>query len=147
MSNYCSAYATLSFSNLEFNLVGDNYVSQDITVTTNVAVDYEVSGIATLEKNNNTFKVIVPKNQVTEVSNITVKVKTSSPSIIVYSPNLEDNSDEFQDLAMLTTVSKDLTSISGTIIPKGKITINKIDNNNVPLSGAKIVIKGKILLF
>lgn len=150
-NNYLNAVSTLNEARLDFKLNGDNYESQSVTVGSTApisSITYNVTSTnssltPTVQRNdaNNSFKVIIPKNQIDNIATLAtikvdVTVNISSPSIKIYT---YDSS--HQDLAMLTTTSKNLTNTISGEVGKPKLIINKVDDKSQPVSDAKIKIE------
>lgn len=136
-----SVNITLSSTSLTFTLNGSNYESNSITVS---GVDsYNVTtNVGSVSKTGNSFKVVVPASALNANTTVTATV-TSSKSL--NQARNYDCGEGYQTLTPLTldTVIKTASkALSGTIIPKAKIIINKVDSENKPLSGAKIQITG-----
>ena len=148
-SEYKSVTATTSQTKLTFTLNGNNYESNSITVSGGDS--YSVStNIGTATISGNSFKVTVPASLITATSEVKATVTVSK------AVDQARNYDCGTGILRVTpyayeTVSKIATkTVSGTITfnqepsetSTGKITINKVDGNNVQLSGATIKITG-----
>lgn len=136
-----SVNITLSATSLTLTLNGSNYESNSITVS---GVDsYSVTtNVGTVSKSGNSFNVVVPVSAINANTTVTATV-TSSKSL--NQARNYDCGEGYQTLTPLTldTVTKTASkALSGTITPKAKITINKVDSENKPLSGAKIQVTG-----
>ena len=135
---------SLSETKLSFTLNGDNYESNEITVTSNS--DWGITNnIGEIRRNGNTFKVVVPSNSIEEETTINVEIEANKTIVQARNYNCGTN---YQTLTPVLLDNKIITKnvkISGTITPepkKGSININKFDGNNKYLAGAKIKITG-----
>lgn len=136
-----SVNITLSTSTLTFTLNGSNYESNSVTVS-GVDSYNATTNVGSVSKSGNSFKVVVP---VSSLNANTIVTATVTSSKTLNQARNYDCGDGYQTLTPLTldTVTKsDSESLSGTITPKAKIIINKVDSENKPLSGAKIQVTG-----
>lgn len=136
-----SVNITLSTSTLTFTLNGSNYESNSVTVS-GVDSYNATTNVGSVSKSGNSFKVVVP---VSSLNASTIVTATVTSSKTLNQARNYDCGDGYQALTPFTldTVTKsDSESLSGTITPKAKIIINKVDGENKPLSGAKIQVTG-----
>ena len=147
-NNYSAGSASLSATNLTFTRNGDKYVSNEISVTKNEAygvVKYSISSSrGQVVENGNSFHIEIAANEITTKTDVSVTI--SPTKYIEIAQGYKPSNDKYQAItpAITETTSFALTSssISGTITPLGKLTINKVDGDNKPLSGAKIKVTG-----
>lgn len=132
---------TLSSTSLTFTLNGSNYESNSITVSG--VTDFSVvTNLGTVSKSGQTFKIIVPISSVTK--NETVQVTVTATKTLNQARNYSCG-ENYQSITpvSLETIEKSATkAINGSISPKAKLTINKVDGDNKHLSGATILVTG-----
>lgn len=134
-------------SSLNFTKDGNVYKSQTIKLAEIPHVDtstinLSVTGVtgAKLVGDYTSFYVTIPVSNAT--NNSTVTVKTSTVYQKEYATVDVHDCEEGQDVVTLSTGKRSGSdSISGTIT-LGKLTVNKVDENNQPVKGAKIKITG-----
>ena len=131
----------LSESTLSFRLNGNNYESNLVTVS---GVDsYDVTtDVGSVSKSGNSFKIVIPVSSINTSTTVTATI-TSSKTL--NQARNYDCGEEYQTLTPLTldiVTKSDSKTLSGSITPKAKLEINKVDTDNKPLSGAKIQVTG-----
>lgn len=132
---------TLSTSSLTFTKNGDNYESNNVTVSG--VSNYSVStNLGTVSKSGQTFKVVVPASSVSSTKSIEVTVSASKTLNQARNYSCGSNYQTITPVALDTVTKSASKSISGTITPKAKLTINKLDQDNNHLSGATIKVTG-----
>lgn len=149
-NNYDVASISLSKSNLTFTREGDNYISDKINITKDNdtgSLNYTniTTNIGRVHPDGDSFTVSVPVGEVTNQVNVEVTIMYSKYVQIAqkYVSNKPTTYQSLTPKITQTYKSKDITkTISGTITPLGKLTINKVDGDNKPLSGAKIRVTG-----
>ena len=136
-------------NSLNFTVDGDYYKSQTIKILgehIEGTVNKQVTGVngAIIEGDDSSFYIKIPRKNVNSATTATLTISAKqSPyySAEVYSCGEDQNGKPYQDIARLKTEQrKDSKSISGSIVPKGTITINKVDENGNHLSGATIFV-------
>lgn len=135
--------------NLEFTMDGDFYKSQTINIPNNTlnyingSVNKQVSGIegAIIEGDDSSFYIKIPVSNVTSTATVTLTASANQQEYHI--ADLYSCGEGSQALSLLKTENRTATkTIKGTIVPKGKLVINKYDENNNPLSGATILVSG-----
>lgn len=136
-----SVNITLSATSLTFVLNGSNYESNSITVS---GVDsYNVTtNVGSVSKSGNSFKVIVPASEINAKTTVTATVTSSKTLDQARNYDCGEGYQTLTPLTLDTITKSDSELLSGTITPKAKIIINKVDSENKPLSGAKIQVTG-----
>lgn len=132
---------TLSANSLTFTLNGSNYESNSVTVS-GVDSYSAVTNLGTISKTGQTFKVIVPESSVTK--NETVQVTITATKTLNQARNYSCG-EIYQSITPVALDKVDKTAtkaINGSISPKAKLTINKVDGDNKHLSGATILVTG-----
>lgn len=132
---------TLSTTSLTFTLNGDNYESNSVTVS---GVDnYNVTtDVGSVSKTGNSFKVIVPASSLNATKKVNVTVTSSKSLVQARNYSCGSNYQSITPVNLDTITKSDSRSLSGTIVPKSKLIINKVDNKNIHLSGATITVTG-----
>ncbi len=134
---------SIDTSTLSFTRSGDNYVSNTINVTTNVGYDAATS-LGSIQKNGNSFNVVIPASALTtgEKSNVNVTVTSG---VKTYSVARNYTCGSYQTITPGYTEAVNTAAVTANAsgsISRTKLTINKVDNKNIPLSGATIKITG-----
>ena len=135
---------SLSSPTLTFTLNGNNYESNIVTV--DGVSEYSVTtDIGEVSKSGNSFKVIVPVNAINVSTVVTVTVTANKTLELASNYNCGSGYQTLTPVLLDNEVITKTEKTSGTITPepeKGKIIINKFDNNNQYLAGAKIKVTG-----
>lgn len=132
---------TLSTSSLTFTKNGYNYESNNVTVSG--VSNYSVStNLGTVSKSGQTFKVVVPVSSVNSVKSIEVTVSASKTLNQARNYNCGAGYQTITPVSLDTITKSASKSLSGTITPKAKLTINKLDQDKNHLSGATIKVTG-----
>lgn len=122
---------SVSSDQLSFTKSGSNYVSNSITVTSNVGYD-ATTNIGTIEKSGNSIKVVVPVSSVQMGSTVNVNVTIKSGTILYSVARNYDCGSSYQTLtpAKTETVTDSKTqSVSGSITrEKTSVKVLKIDS-------------------
>ncbi|MBR6690947.1 MAG: hypothetical protein IKL65_06400 [Bacilli bacterium] len=143
------AVATLSFSSskLTFTKSGDNYISNEITITKNSDADFSItSNLGTVIRNGNKFYVSIPASSVSAgtTANVTVGASISKTNYLAQNYSCGEYQSVTPNIVEpeKTTASATATGSISVNAPKAKLTINKVDGNNAHLSGATITVTG-----
>ena len=133
----------LSASSLNFKINGSNYVSDTVTVS---GVDnFNVKsnkGTATKTSSGNGFTVSIPVSSVTSKTSINVTITSTKLMDQARRYSCGSTYQPITPVATETLVKTDSELISGTITPKGKLTISKVDGNDKALAGATLKVTG-----
>ena len=140
--NYAEPTLELSTTNLAFTKEGQNYVSNAITVTTNIDSYNVTVNTGSVVKNDNKFTIIVPASSV-DIGNTTINVKVSVSKTHSEARNYFCGAD-YQTITPNhvenVTETKE-ANVSGTIENDFKVGIIKIDSSTKEgLVGAKLQI-------
>lgn len=137
---------SLDKSSLKFTIKNGYYESETVKVTNSgkfSTVDFSATGATGIEYSyptSNSVVIKIPVKNVTKVTNISL---TATGAKEYPEVNLYECTNDSQNVALLTSSTKTKTaSISGSITPLGKLTINKYDGNNKHLAGATIKVTG-----
>jgi len=133
---------TLSDSALTFTLNGANYESNSVTVS-GVDSFSVTTSVGDVSKTNNSFKIIVPASSLASSTTVTVTVSSSKSLDQARNYNCGSGYQTLTPVSLETVTKTDSKTLSGTITPvKATLTINKVDNSNVAISGATIKVTG-----
>ena len=144
---YDNADTTVNFSistnKLTFTRSGNNYISNTINVTTNAG--YEAStNIGSIQKNGNSFYVVVPLSSFSTEANVSVSVVSGVKKYSI-ARNYTCGSD-YQTLTPahteeVTTDAKRATATGS--ISRTKLIIRKVDEKGNLVAGAKIRVENE----
>ena len=147
---YLNSALNLSSDELIFTLEGDYYKSQSINVTSEANIEdvsYSVTASNTsikpsIEKNNNSFRVLISKEEVSKLSeleiiNVTVSANKVNPMAAVY--YIDDTHQEVTKVN--SEVKKSITKTIEGSIGITKLVINKQNEDKENLEGAKLKIE------
>lgn len=147
---YENGTLNLSVGELIFTLEGDYYKSQSINVSSEANIEdisYSVTSSnsnikPSIEKTNNSFRVLISKEEVSElfeleIIKVTVSANKVNPMAAVY--YIDDTHQEITKVN--SEVKKAVTKTIEGQVGITKLVINKLNENNEPLEGAKLKIE------
>ena len=130
-------------TNLTFTRSGDNYVSNVVTVTSNTGYDVSTN-IGSIEKNGNSFKVIVPVSS-TSMGNTTTVNVTITRGKVSYSVARNYTCGSYQTLTPPITELVEISDkkyASGSITRElSKIRVNKVDSKNKKIKNVQFMLQ------
>ena len=130
-------------TNLTFTRSGDNYVSNVVTVTSNTGYDVSTN-IGSIEKNGNSFKVIVPVSS-TSMGNTTNVNVTITSGKVSYSVARNYTCGSYQTLTPPITELVEISDkkyASGSITRElSKIRVNKVDSKNKKIKNVQFMLQ------
>lgn len=134
---------SIDTTDLTFTRLGDNYVSNTVTVTSNTGYDVSTN-VGSIEKNGNSFKVIVPVSS-TSMGNTTNVNVTITSGKVSYNVARNYTCGSYQTLTPPVTESVEISDkkyANGSITRElSKIKVNKVDAKNKKIKDVQFMLQ------